>query len=171
MCQDLISEILEINILEAVEARFVECEAPGFCRSGLVGGNVAWDDCCECSADAEGQLWVRLIEWIPDPDEEEVGWGGCERPGVMMVGVGALRCVPTIDEDGNPPTAQEETWAAMKVHRDSQIIRSAVLCSDEEATWIGWVPLGYEGGCGGGEHIFQVSFSGCHCDDDDSPGS
>jgi hypothetical protein len=168
VCLDLLSDLLE-DVLAAVVDRFEACGAPGFCRAGLVGGNVSWDDCCECGP-GEGQLWVRLIEWIPDPDVERVGpVAGCDQPGVAMVGVGALRCVPVLNENGSPPSAEEEALAARKIHLDAQLIRSGVLCGIEEREWIGWAPLGYEGGCGGGEHIFSIPFSGCDCDEPTSP--
>lgn len=169
MCDDRISDLLE-PVLDAVVERFADCEAPGFCRAGLVGGNVAWDDCCDCGG-GEGQLWVRLIEWIPDPAIESTGPTGCDQPTTLIIGVGALRCVPSIDEKGNPPSADEEAAAARKINLDAQLIRDGVMCFLVEREWIGWAPLGYEGGCGGGEHIFQVPFAGCNCTEPGSPGS
>lgn len=147
MCQDRISEVLD-SILDAVVARFDECGATGFCRTGIVGGTVAWDDCCDCGS-GEGQLWVRVAEWIPDPVFESTGPTGCDQPTTLVVGVGALRCVPTINEDGSAPSAEEETSAALKIHLDAQLIRDAVLCALDEREWFGWLPLGSEGGCGG----------------------
>jgi hypothetical protein len=169
MCEDRVSTILE-EIVAAVLARYDECAVPGFCRTGIVGGNVAWDDCCDCGA-GEGQLWARLVEWIPDPAIPSTGPTGCDQPTTLIVGVGALRCVPTLDENGQAPTAAEEAEAAGKINLDAQLIRDAVMCSLPEREWVGWAPLGYEGGCGGGEHIFQVPFAGCACDESGSPGA
>ncbi len=169
MCEDRISDLLE-SILACVEARFDECEAPPFCRVSLVGGTVAWDDCCDCG-DGSGQLWIRLVDWAPDPDTEP-GWGGCEA-GIATIGIGHLRCVPTIDEEGHAPDADEETEAARQLHADSQLVLSGVRCCPdvEHHTWVGWLPLGYEGGCGGGEHLFTLPLSPCCDEEETSPTS
>jgi len=160
MFDDQISTLLT-EVLDCVVAAFEDADAPGFCRSGLVGGTVAWDDCCDCG-NGNGQLWVRLVEWLPDPDIEQRDHG-CNESSRLSIGIGTLRCVPTIDEEGNAPSAAAETAAAERLHSDAQIVRDGVACCLESRQWVGWVPLGYEGGCGGGEHIFTVPFHPCQC--------
>lgn len=161
-CLDRITPVLD-DILGFVLAGFEECDAPGFCRAGIVAGTVAWDDCCDCG-DGEGQLWVRLADWSPDPNDEVVYSKACAAPGLLSVAVGALRCVPTLDDSGNAPSAAEETIAAMQVHLDAQLIQDAVMCNVVDVVWGGWVPLGFEGGCGGGEHLYTIPFAPCRCE-------
>lgn len=161
MCNDRITPVLE-EVLGVVLAEFAECEAPKFCRVGLVGGNAAWDDCCDCGG-KNGQLWVRLVDWQPDPDFDQPSPFGCDQPSLLSVGVGVLRCIPTLDEHGNPPSALDEARAAGRLHSDSQIVYNAVMCNIEERYWRGWQTLGYDGGCGGGEHLFQLPFGSCGC--------
>lgn len=164
-CTDRISPYLE-DILALVLAYVEECGLPEYCRVGLVGGEAAWDDCCDCG-NGSGQLWVRLIGWEPDPNFVQPGPTGCDQPTLLTIGVGSLRCIPTLDEHGNPPSAAEEAFAAARLHEDAQAIRNAIMCGLEERFWQGWTTLGYQGGCGGGEHAFQVPFSGCDCEPED----
>jgi len=161
VCQDRITQILD-EILSCVTARFDECGTRRFCREGVVAGSVAWDDCCDCG-EHDGQLWVRLADWSTDPDFPTVTPDGCSMPTLLSVGVGALRCVPTLDESGRAPTAKAEAAAAALIHSDAQLIFDGVMCCVEEKFWRGWLPLGADGGCGGGEHLFQVPFGPCRC--------
>ena len=161
MCEDRITPVLQ-SVLDVVEAQIEECDLPDFCRVGLVGGGAAWDDCCDCGR-GNGQLWVRLVDWQPDPAFEQPLPSGCEQPTLLTVGVGWLRCVPVVDEQGHAPSAAQDTAAAMRLHHDTQVIYDAVMCGIEERIWQGWVPLGYEGGCGGGEHVFQIPHAACNC--------
>lgn len=169
-CHDQITPILE-SILDCVTQAFVDCGAPGFCREGIVAGSVAFDDCCECDVDTEGQLWVRLADWAPDPAFPDPNpWAHTNLPTVATVGVGALRCYPSIDAGGFAPLAADEEIAAARIHADAQLIFNAVMCCGGlNRTWNGWVPLD-GGGCGGGEHLFTVPLGGCDCELG-SPGS
>jgi hypothetical protein len=161
MCEDRITPYLE-DILAAVLAYVDDCDLPHFCRTGLVGGNPAWDDCCDCG-DGSGQLWVRLVTWEPDPEFIQPTPFGCDQPTMLTIGVGALRCVPTIDEHGNPPSASAETTSARQILHDAEVVKNAVMCSIEERFWQGWTALDYAGGCGGGEHLFLIPYPGCDC--------
>lgn len=158
-----ISPILQ-NILDQVILRAAECDLPGWCRTGLVAGAAAWDVCCECDS-GSGQLWVRLIGYEPDPAFDQPTPSGCEQPALLVVGVGSLRCVPTLDQMGNPPSAEDEQASAELMHWDAQVTKDAVMCSLEERFWSGWTPLSNQGGCGGGEHEFRIPYHGCRCGD------
>ena len=161
MCDDRITPVLD-GVLAVVNAEIVECDLPRYCRVGLVAGTAAWDDCCDCGS-GNGQLWVRLVDWQPDPAFVQPTEFGCVQPTLLTVGVGSLRCIPTLDEHGNPPSASAETAAAGRTHHDAQVIYNAVMCGLDSRFWQGWQPLGYEGGCGGGEHIWQIPHAGCDC--------
>lgn len=162
MCQDLLTPFLEV-VLSCVLDRAQECSIDGWCRAGVVGGNVAWDDCCDCGT-GNGQLWVRLIAWQPDPDFPVPNpSSGCEQPTLISIGIGSLRCVPVMDDNGNAPSAEDEADSAARINLDAQLIHDAVMCCLQERTWVGWESLGYEGGCGGGEHIYLVPWFPCRC--------
>jgi hypothetical protein len=169
MCQNRITPLLQ-NLLDVVVAYAAECELPSWCRQGLVAGAAAWDVCCDCG-DGSGQLWVRLVGWEPNPDDDDVGWGGCEQTTELVIGVGSLRCVPTLDDNGNPPSAEQEADSATQIQWDADVLRNAVMCSLTERRWVSWQPLDNQGGCGGGEHLFRVPFYPCDCTDttDEAP--
>lgn len=155
--------------LDAVIEHADRCGLPGWCRTGIVAGAAAWDVCCDCE-DGSGQLWVRLIDMQPDEDVEDTGPFGCDRPARLTVGVGSLRCVPIVNENGEVPSAVEDQDAAELIQYDAQILKDAVMCAVEERWWVSWQALDNLGGCGGGEHIFQFPFVGCFCGEcDDSP--
>lgn len=156
-----ITPILQ-GILDAVIARAAECGLPSWCRTGIIAGSSAWDVCCECS-DGSGQLWVRLIDIQPEENAQE-GWGGCELPVRLSVGVGSVRCVPVIGENGIPPTAEEDQASAELIHWDAEVVKDGVLCN-LDVFWRQWIAVDNLGGCGGGEHTFEVPFGGCHCGD------
>lgn len=161
MCEDRITPVLQ-GILNSVVAKGKECDLPEWCRVGIVGGSAAWDACCECG-DGSGQLWVRLIDWSPDPDFDQPGPTGCQQPTLLTVGVGSLRCVPVLDETGDIPSPEEEQSAATLIHKDAQIVFNAVMCGLDERFWQTWTALDWQGGCGGGEHVFQIPAAPCDC--------
>jgi hypothetical protein len=167
VCEDRITPLLE-EVLACVVATFDDCGGDPFCRTGVVAGQVAWDDCCTCG-DGDGQLWARMSEWAPDPEFTQPGPTGCLQPSLLVVEVGALRCIPVLDSQGKAPSAAEEAAAAARTYLDAQLISKGVLCCVPARTWLGWSPLGYEGGCGGGAHQFEIPFTPCSCADAESP--
>ncbi|MFC4060255.1 hypothetical protein ACFOWE_18275 [Planomonospora corallina] len=79
-----------------------------------------------------------------------------------------LRCAPTLDERGCPPSCEELEAAARVVHVDAVTIVNALLCCLPGtgargrrfvlgATRI----LDVEGGCGGVEQWVTVALAGC----------
>jgi hypothetical protein len=164
VCDDRVTPVLNA-ILGCVESKFDDCGAPGFCRSQVAAGVVAWDDCCSCD-EGDGQLWVRLARWVPDPTYALPGGptSGCDEPTLLQVAVGALRCVPVVDDAGNAPSSEAIEASAARIYHDTQLIYEAVMCCLELRSWESWESLGSEGGCGGGEHTFQVPFAPCICD-------
>lgn len=166
MCQNRITPLLQ-QILDSVVDYAAECDLPPWCREGLVAGAAAWDVCCDCG-DGSGQLWVRLVGWEPDPNFDQPNPEGCDQPTQLVVGVGSLRCVPTLDSDGNPPSAEEETDSATLIQWDADVIRNAVMCTVEERFWVSWQSLDNQGGCGGGEHLFRIPFYPCNCSSESS---
>jgi hypothetical protein len=161
VCENRISVVLE-EILDTVLIYADECLLPSWCRTGLVAGTAAWDVCCDCG-NGSGQLWVRLAGWEPDANFEQPKPDGCDQPTQLVVGVGSLRCVPTLDSTGNPPSSASEMAAAELIQWDAEAIRNAVMCGIDERFWISWQPLDNQGGCGGGEHLFRIPFYPCDC--------
>lgn len=125
------------------------------------GNTVAWDNCCD------GQLWVRVVSLLPMPQ----GSQPCDVHALQVrVGLGTLRCVTAIDDDGKFPTAQEMVADALALSLDGQILLQAIRCFDfgphvgpKTIVLEQGLPLGNDGQCGGWEWTltFQMLTAPC----------
>lgn len=157
------------------------------CRACLVPGAPAWDSCTDpCGQDGEGgQLTVSIARWwpsvdFPARDQEVRGLRGCAPPpatAAEMV-VTLLRCAPTVDERGCPPSCEELEAAARTTHVDAVTIYNALVCCLPSTAGRrgrrfvlgeGKI-LGPQGGCVGVEQRVTVALPGCApCPDGESP--
>lgn len=127
-------------------------------RHGVVPGAIAWDACdCGLLAVSVGQIYPT--EQFPNPALVNVG--GCDAPWeaaeiIMQV----VRCTPTHDDQGNPPTVAELDTSAQEILRDAYRMMRAVsttLCQmnrDREISDFVMranTPQGPSGACGGNE--------------------
>lgn len=107
-----------------------------------------------------GAGYVRLNQafpstvQFPQPDQQAT----CRSVLAFDVTVGIMRCVPTGDSLGNPPSAEDMADHANQVFADMALIRRAIACcltddkfEDIEYVLGTYVPLPSEGGVGGGE--------------------
>lgn len=118
----------------------------------VAGNNVAWDDCCD------GQLSVRVVTVTPIYKGSPMN--GCPVGTEMVLGVGIVRCISTLDDRGMPPTEAEMMEDGSVMLRDMRELGNALQCVTVPgalASWMGeWTPLGAMGGCAGGEWEFRV---------------
>ena len=128
-------------------------------ESLVPGGEVAWDAC-----DCEGQLWVRLINIVPTGQEANCPptmWN-------LVLGVGVVRCVSSLDDQARPPTAAKMTSEAKVMTQDAADIYEALVCCSidnaQRGPTIGqWSPVGALGGCAGGEWQTTIRIGTCAC--------
>lgn len=158
------------------------------CRSCVVPGEVAWDSCEDpCTGEASGQLSVsvaRIFASGPDdfPSERRVVLGvrGCVAPPITAVElvVTLLRCAPSIDESGCPPSCDELARTARRLHVDMVTVNNSLLCClpgiDPRPRGLRYVmgasrTIGPEGGCVGLEQRVTVALPGCGCPDEEVP--
>ena len=128
------------------------------------GAEIAYDDCCD------GQVWVRLISLTPagNPTATRTTANPC---GVLMwaatIGIGALRCAATLDDQGNAPTPAQLTADTHQMTADAAALSQAIQCcltpQVNRATILRWDPLGPSGGCVGGEWTVTVLTDNCPC--------
>lgn len=142
------------------------------CRCLFVAGQqAAWDNCCQ------GQAWIRVVSVFPSQNfpSPDGGRFRCDHSAMAaQLEIGVIRCAPTFDEQGNPPSVEAMEESFRVVHSDRARVMRAVKCcfqaeSQCEEVNVGtWTPLGESGGCVGGVTNVTVSFSdcGCCCDDD-----
>jgi hypothetical protein len=110
------------------------------CRACVVPGQPAWDECGnDACGDGGGQLTVHIARVFPSrtfPAEDRGGQEavrglrGCAPPPTtaMELVVTLLRCAPTLDEQGCPPTCEELQASARILHTDMVTIYSALEC-------------------------------------------
>lgn len=126
------------------------------------GAQVAWDDCCA------GQLTVAVIRtYLSDnfPAEysaaPQVLASPCGPPWLVAeLAVQAIRCTPTVDDQGQPPSCQALDASAAGLLADAWQVRQGVTCrlaelfADDQLVDYrvsAQMTLGPEGGCVGSQ--------------------
>jgi len=113
------------------------------------GNEVSWD------VPDGGLLWVRVISQLPQGEVR------CPTFTRANLGLGVLRCVATMDNDGGPPKWAERTEDALQCWADSAVLFEAVQNLPKEFVAAGpqWLALGPEGGVAGGEWTIPVNLA------------
>lgn len=153
------------------------------CRACVVPGQVAWDSCEDpCTGEAGGQLSVSVARIYAStfdgfPAEARVVHGvkGCTPPPLTAVEllISVLRCAPSFDESGCPPSCDQLAQAARRLHVDMVTVYNALLCClpgtdpsrPRGRRFVMGIQrtVGPEGGCVGLEQRVTVALAGCGC--------
>jgi hypothetical protein len=168
---DLVGPTLQ-SLLAKADEELRKCHRP----TGLValapGNTVAWDNCCGTGDDGSpaGQLWVRLISQVPQPQPDQPG--GID--GVQVrAAVGVVRCMHCLKDDGSFPTAEEMNGDTLRTTRDADTLLSAIRDwkSEEwdQKRFLNWkslkvesgLTLGPQGCCGGFEWTLTFNMQVC----------
>lgn len=167
-----------LEMLEAVgEALEADTAGGKPARACVYNGGtaVAYDDCCD------GQLWVAWGRTIPSDWKQQsfgryptaspravAGFSKCLTMVAIDYEVGILRCAPTLDEHGNPPSAEEIEASARQMHEDAWVILRATLTQldawEHGGTFVSWeaqVPIDDNAGCVGSLLRFSVGHPIC----------
>lgn len=164
---------IEQSLLNCVLAGLDNTGALSIDRVCIVPGEIAWDQ-CQC-----GQLVIAETQRFPSlsfPLEGADRTQECGSPYlVVQLTVSLTRCVPVMDQDGNPPDCGELSVAAQQLSKDMSAVRKAAECC-LDTTWNdtsqGLVAyelgaqtvVGPEGGCAGSELVVFLGFAnGCGC--------
>lgn len=164
---DTISPVLEALLGKAAQDS-IDCERPYGRVVYSAGNTVAWDNCCGSSEEG-GQLWVRLISILPQPQASQP----CDITDLQVrAALGGVRCQHCLDDDDVEdfaPSVEEMLEDARAQGADAdRLLRSIRTLTDlpvEENPWarrVNWkslkveqgLPLGPEGCCGGFEWTF-----------------
>lgn len=123
---DLASQLL-IGLLDcactALNASNSNCKCP--CRKFINVGETAWDQCCP-----DGQLWAnieRIFTYKTFPIAA-ANVEGCQTPLAADVVIGLIRCAPTMNTNGEAPTPDQLTNAAIEFYADAQAIYQGLIC-------------------------------------------
>jgi hypothetical protein len=123
---DLASQLL-IGLLDcvctALNASTSLCKCP--CRKFINVGETVWDQCCP-----DGQLWAsieRIFTYKTFPIAAS-NPEGCQTPLAADVVIGLIRCAPTMGNNGEAPTPDELTNAAIEFYADAQTVYQGLIC-------------------------------------------
>lgn len=135
-----------------------DCGSEPITMSFVAAGLVSWDSCCGTLVAAPERVY-RYAVWPVEGQTDD----DCET-GFLAVDVVVLllRCIPTVDDRGNPPPVTAMKAAYDRVVLDAATIWNAVTGELPE----GWVRasvsqqfVGDEGGCIGVETRFSIGLS------------
>lgn len=156
-----VEPILEDQWILPVAQRLSEClcteleRSPGGtpCFCGVVpGANVAMDF-CDCTGTPCGMAYVRIHEVYPSRrfPQPSPDLNNCNDPLAVTFEIGITRCLPGMDDQGEPPDAVAQFEAVRIQTGDMAAIRRTVVCCFDGKAILGrWRGLGPAGNCGGG---------------------
>lgn len=147
-----------LDLLECVcEAVAVLGSGPT-CACGIIAGDrPSWDYCGECGRGLCGMAYIqpgRSFAYSTFPLEDDE-LSACNRPLAYELQVGVIRCIPVMDNDGEPPDMNDVTDASLGFVADQHALRTAIECCDSPyltklMVLGGWTPIGPTGNCVGG---------------------
>jgi hypothetical protein len=148
-----------LNLLAEAEKQLEDCGSGPVCTSAVFNGIVAWDYCGECSSDVCGFAYVRLAQSYPSSIFPQPSLDlSCAAPLTHQLELGVIRCVPTLGDDGDPPDPVEVTASALGFMEDMEALKhAATLVLPKTNILSNWVPVGPQGGCGGGYWSIYLS--------------
>src|SRR4029077_12619226 len=115
--RDIAHDLLD-NLTSGLEAAGVEVPARSYTHSGLIAHDYLADDCNE-------QFVVSWMGFLTTG-----GMGTIVKCAVPFIGrfvVALLRCVPTLTEDAEAPTADELTAAADLINTDAMTLAAVAV--------------------------------------------
>lgn len=148
-------------ITELAACLCTELEAAGFtmCFCGLMPGGEVPLDFCGGDCDTEGcggQAWVRVVNSFPTngfPVPADTATCGTGR--AATIEVGHAQCAPQPDDDGTPPTVQQQYDATFRQMASYDAMWRAIACclsteidKRDKSYLLGeYTPLPAGGGC------------------------
>lgn len=135
---------------------------------------IPWDG-CDCDCQTPGQV-AQAITQVFNAETFPIPFvGNWKRCGphllVANITLSVTRCVPVMDDHGQPPSCQDELAAAVTLENDRAAILQALACCLADLTAgtiraynIGpSVTIGESGGCAGVETTYQIAIASCLC--------
>jgi hypothetical protein len=138
----------------------------------IPGFDVAWDE-CQCGQFAQSLIAEYLTSTPFDGGNAAIGNGCGSAYRVISVATSLVRCIPTMNERGEPPSCAKLLAAGIRDVQDRTAVRLGILChlesllesGDIEYFQIGQqTPLGEQGGCAGSVITWSVALrNSCPC--------
>lgn len=134
-------------------------------------GPPAWDVTDEGCAGGVVAVWVERVyphagNVVAEPADAQAGSAGHVLRG-WFVRIQIARCVPTLDDQGNPPDAGDEEAAAEVLLRDCQLVQNVLRAAEKDGTltrcndlaFVEWVSVGPDGAMAGGTHGYRMNLA------------
>lgn len=134
----------------------VACGRPAITTSYVAAGIVPWDDCCGTLTVAPENVFRTGVFPNPGPDPTGCFDGLIAVQMVVLV----VRCLPTIDDGGNPPAADDMAAAYRALLLDAAVVWNTIVGladPDTEVDGPQQTFVGADGGCIAAESRFTVS--------------
>ena len=142
-----------VKLLAQVVHEAEHCGAGPLCTAAVFPGvEVPWDYAGDCGSTC-GFAYVRLMTSFPyDVFPQPAFAASCINPPAHQLAVGIIRCLPVMEDDGDPPSPDDISANALDRFKDQRAIRSAIIKVQPRGSMLGaWQPLGPLGGNVGGE--------------------
>lgn len=158
------------DLIFQVASDILDCVADGLTDAGITVPDRQYVHQGEVALDCCDQLVVTftgLEHTIPGGNVEIAI---CAPPRTVTFDVWLTRCVPTLQEDGAPPTAEDLTVSAQELQTDAWSLAYVIWSTYKiDSCWgdgcdsviLGPVlPFGPEGGCGGSHATVTLQLTG-----------
>jgi hypothetical protein len=151
------------DITACLIAQFETDGRPPFCFAGLLPGDAIAHDYTKSCDDADGMLWVRFASGYPATAVglQDDSTNNCAKSLGYDLEVGFLRGAPLPDDQGNPPTVEEQQASVEQQLADMLTARKALKCcvplKSMEYRLGGFQPFGPMGGVVGGLWALSVA--------------
>lgn len=158
-----------LELVQCVAREWVDASLPEPCFLGILPGDFAPNDYCNCNEGGEcGQVWVRLQLIIEQENPNGTAVGGlsnaCATPLLAQVEVGHLMCAPMpktmADGSVELPSVTEQLDAARQSYASMAALARAIRCcyaSKKDIGSMSYVPYGPAGGCLGGSWTVTIA--------------
>lgn len=114
------------RILTAINGALDATPGGKISRVGMVPGTIAWDE-CDCGLLAAAVTRQYLSDTFPTPLEDNTS--PCSAAWLAGdITVQLIRCAPTMQEDGTPPSVVALAASAQQVIADAWQVMSTVPC-------------------------------------------
>lgn len=160
MAQDLITPALQFVVAGVLTALADAGREVGRVIPIAAGTTPAWDECCD------GLLYSTIVEITPGVDSTTQG-AASVRCGVhfwiVTASITVVRCVETVDDGGNFPTAETMSAEGEGMLTDAIVVQQALYCTDGIRGIVRGQPTQEDGACVGFSWTFTMRVGVCPC--------
>lgn len=151
--------------LDAVVAHYAE-KAVELPERRYVANGLPAFDCEQVTVFCESTSGISGSPAIEVATEQFRDAGHAMRLGVFAVSI--IRCVPTLDDEGDPPTVADENESSALIYGDAVLVLNALIAAEEAGqlpehgsiVFRGWTNENAQGGLGGGTLRAAISLAG-----------